>query len=531
MKANRREMLLAGAAALGGCVSPGNAWAVPPTPNPVVELTSGRVDGLHFRATAGDTVRQFLGIPYGADTGPRRFLPPQPITPWTGAFNAWAYGPPCPQGSGGADQSENCLVLNVWAPLHAENAKRPVLVYIHGGGYTSGNGASPLTHGANLAARGDVVVVTLNHRLNLFGHMSLGAVAGADYAASGNAGLLDLVLALQWVRDNAAAFGGDPGNVTLFGQSGGGAKIACLMAMPAAKGLFHRVWTMSGQQVTVQGPRGATARAKAAMEHLGVDVDTLRTMPAAKLLEALSAKDPSIAGSRIYWGPVLDELTLQAHPFWPDAPALSRDIPMVMGNTREETGSLIARGDPAIFDLTWDTLPARLERDMVSDVDVHAAIAMYRRLYPELPPAQVFIRATSAGRSWRAQVIEAEARARQGAPTWVYQLDYSSRSNGGRHGAYHMLDIPLVFANTHEATADTGDDAAARAMAATMSDALLRFARTGDPNGGALPAWPQHELQRRETMMFDVATRVESDPRGEERRFFGVAPYIQPGTY
>jgi para-nitrobenzyl esterase len=529
MKANRREMLLAGAAVLGGCVSAPAASAAP-TPDPVVELTSGRAIGRHASPTRGDVVRQFLGIHYGADTTPRRFLPPQPVAPWTGALNAAAYGPSSPQGSGGQGQGENCLVLNVWAPMHAANARRPVLVYIHGGGYTSGNGASPLTHGANLAARGDVVVVTLNHRLNLFGHLYLGGIAGADYAVSGNAGLLDLVLALEWVRDNAAAFGGDAGNVTLFGQSGGGAKIACLMAMPAAKGLFHRVWTMSGQQVTVQGPRGATSRAKAAMEHLGVGVDALRTMPPDKLLTALTAKDPSIAGSRIYWGPVLDA-ALPVHPFWPEAPALSAHIPMVMGNTREETGSLIARSDPSIFDLTWDTLPARLERDMVSDVDVHAAIAMYRRLYPELPPAQVFIRATSAGRSWRAQVIEAEARARQGAPTWVYQLDYPSRGGGGRYGAYHMLDIPLVFANTHEVSADTGDDAAARAMAATMSDALLRFVRTGDPNGGTLPHWPQHELAKRETMMFDMATRVEADPRSEERRFFGVAPYIQPGTY
>lgn len=530
MKANRRKMLLAGAAALGGCVAPGVARAAP-TPDPVVELASGRAVGRHVRSTGGVPVRQFLGIPYGADTGPRRFLPPQPVAPWMGAFNAAAYGPTCPQGAGGADQGENCLVVNVWAPEHSANTKRPVLVYIHGGGYTSGNGASPLTHGANLSARGDVVVVTLNHRLNLFGHLYLGGVAGADYAASGNAGLLDLVLALEWVRDNAAAFDGDPDCVTLFGQSGGGAKIACLMAMPTAKGLFHRVWTMSGQQVTVQGPRGASTRAKAVLEHLGVGVEALSTLPVAKLLEALGARDPSIAGSRVYCGPVLDDVTLSQHPFWPEAPELSRDIPMVMGNTREETGSLIARGDPAIFDLTWDTLPARLERDMVSDVDVHAAIAMYRQLYLELPPAQVFIRATSAGRSWRAQVIEAEARARQGAPTWVYQLDYPSRADGGRYGAYHMLDIPLVFANTQEASADTGDDAAARTMAAAMSDALLRFARTGDPNGGALPAWPQHELARRETMMFDAVTRVESDPRGKERRFFGRAPYIQPGTY
>ena len=526
MSTTRRRFIMSGAALASGCVAPGIARAAPAGP-PVVELASGRV-----RGGWSGSVRQFLGIPYGADTGARRFLEPELVARWTGVRQATAYGAACPQGGDarGEARSENCLVLNVWAPEPRAGVKLPVLVYIHGGGYTSGSGASPLTHGANLAARGDVVVVTLNHRLNVFGHLSLGGIAGAEFAATGNVGLLDLVLALEWVRDNAAAFGGDSGCVTLFGQSGGGAKIACLMAMPAAKGLFHRVWTMSGQQVTVQGPRGAGARAKAVMEHLGVGLDALRTMPMEQLLGALQAKDPSIAGSRVYWGPVLDA-ALPVHPFWPEAPALSAHIPMVIGNTREETGSLIARGDPAIFDLTWETLAARLERDMVSDVDVHAAIAMYRRLYPELPPAQVFIRATSAGRSWRAQVIEAEARARQGAPTWVYQLDYPSRGQGGRYGAYHMLDIPLVFANTGAVGADTGDDEVARAMAATMSDALLRFARAGDPNGGALPAWPQHDLARRETMMFDVTSRVESDPRGEERRFFGRAPYIQPGTY
>lgn len=523
MQTTRRTFMATSAALVAGCVSPA-AEAQPAAP--LADLTTGRVRG---RWSGG--VREFLGIPYGADTRPRRFLPPEPAAPWTGIREATAYGPAAPQGSGGVEQGEDCLVLNVWAPEHRAAARRPVLVYIHGGGYTSGSGASPLTHGARLAARGDVVVITLNHRLNLFGHLHLAAIGGAEYAASGNAGLADLVLALQWVRDNAAAFGGDPGNVTLFGQSGGGAKIACLMAMPSAAGLFHRVWTMSGQQVTAQGPRAATLRARAAMEQIGASLDQLSDLPTEKLLAAFAAKDPTIANARVYWGPVLDEVTLSTHPFWPEAPALSRNIPMVMGNTREETGSLIARGDPAIFDLTWDELPARLERDMVSDVDVHAAIALYRKLYPELPPAQVFLRATSAGRSWRAQVIEAEARARQDAPTWVYQLDYPSRADGGRYGAYHMLDIPLVFTNTHEASADTGDDAPARTMSTTMSDALLRFARTGDPNGGALPAWPHYDLTARQTMLFDTTTRLASDPRGEERRFFGRSPYIQPGTY
>ena len=259
MLPSRRHVLATSAALLGACAMPDAASAAPERKPPLVELASGKARGSWSGPHSGVPVRQFLGVPYGADTRATRFLPPKPAQPWGGVRDASAYGPASPQGSGSEPQSEDCLVLIVWAPEHRPGAKRPVLVYIHGGGYTTGSGASPLTHGARLAARGDVVVITLNHRLNLFGHLHLAAPAGDAYAASGNAGLLDLVLALQWVRDNAAAFGGNANNVTLFGQSGGGAKIACLMAMPAAHGLFHRVWTMSGQQVTLQGPRGARA--------------------------------------------------------------------------------------------------------------------------------------------------------------------------------------------------------------------------------------------------------------------------------
>ncbi len=523
MKLTRRWLGLAGVGVFMTPVS----FAVPMRRDPAVSIATGRV-----RGRARGEVAEFLGIPYGADTRPRRFEAPMAAGAWKGVREALAYGPACLQGSGGETQSEDCLVLNVWTPTLEASARKPVLVYIHGGGYSSGSGSAPVTDGAELARRGACVVVTLNHRLNVFGHLFLPhLVRDERYAASGNAGLLDLVLALEWVRDNIAAFGGDRNCVTLFGQSGGGGKIACLMAMPAAAGLFHRAWTMSGQQVTAQGPRGASARAQAVAEHLNLSPARLAQTDPQRLLAGLAARDPSIAGSRVYWGPVLDGASLPVHPFWPDAPRQSSAIPMVMGNTREETGSLIAMSDPSVFALTWETLPARLERDMVTDIEVADVVRTYRELFADITPPQLFIRATTAGRSWRAQLIEAEARAKEEGPTWAYQLNFADPRDGGRYGAHHTLDIPLVFANTAKAEAETGDDVGARAASAAMSDALLRFARTGDPSGGSLGAWPRYELTRRATMLFDAESRVENDPRKAERELFAKAPYIQPGTY
>ncbi len=500
--------------------------ATPMKKDPTVAVASGKLKG-----RARGEVAEFLGVPYGGDTRPIRFQPPRPAAAWKGTRDALAFGSACPQGSGAAGQGEDCLVLNVWTPTLEKSAKKPVLVYIHGGGYSGGSGSSPVTDGAELARRGDAVVLTLNHRLNVFGHLYLAKLRDERYAASGNSGLLDLVLALTWVRDNIAAFGGNPDCVTVFGQSGGGGKIACLMAMPAAKGLFHRAWTMSGQQVTAQGPKGATTRARAVIEHLGTTAEGLGDLPVDRLLAGLAARDPSIVGSRVYWGPVLDDVSLPVHPFWPDAPKQSSSIPMVMGNTREETGSLIAMGDPSVFALTWDTLPAKLEGAMVTDIDVAMVVRTYRELFPQITPPQLFIKATTAGRSWRAQVIEAEARARDQGPTWVYQLDFANPSEGGKFGAHHTLDIPLVFANTAKKEAESGDGEGARKVAATMSDALLRFARSGDPSGGGLGQWPRYDLVRRATMIFDADSRVENDPRKAERELFAKAPYIQPGTY
>jgi len=492
-----------------------------------------RVRGGQLRGYRDNGIAVFKGIPYGADTTGQRFRPPRLEAPWRGVRDALDYGPASPQPKADEASSEDCLRLNVWTPGLRDGARRPILFYIHGGAYNNGSGSSPLYDGVNLCRRGDVVVVTVNHRLNAFGYLYLAAFGGEDLADSGNVGQLDLIQALQWVRQHAAEFGGDAGNVTVFGQSGGGAKIATLMAMPAARDLFHRAWTMSGQQVTACGPRAATQRAALVLDALKLapsQVDRLGTVPAAELIAAAQVRDPSRAeDTSLYLGPVLDSRSLPVHPFWPEAPLQSASIPMVIGNTHDETRAFLGH-DPKHFALTWDELPARLEKQQFVDLLPSVVIAEYRRLYPHYSPSDVFFAATTAGRSWRGAVEELEARARQGAPTWAYQLDWASPLQP-QLGAYHTLDIPLVFDNVSRAEARTGDGEAARRMASLMSDSLLAFARHGDPQHAGLPPWERYGLDRRQTLLFDTSPRLADDPRGGERQLYGRVPFIQRGTF
>jgi para-nitrobenzyl esterase len=482
---------------------------------PIARTRHGRV-----RGAASDGVLSFKGVRYGAPT--RRFQASERPRTWRGVADALLFGAACPQrGVANEAQSEDCLFLNVWTP--ALSGARPVLLYIHGGAYNTGSGSSAVTDGDRLAAYGDAVVVTLNHRINAFGYAYLAAHGFPD---SGNAGQLDLILALEWVRDNIAAFGGDPSCVTVFGQSGGGAKIATLMAMPAARGLFHRAWTMSGQQVTASGPLNAARRTDAYLAALGLTTANARdiaTLPAARLVEALAPTDPVLGFGSLYFGPLLDQRHLMRHPFYPDAAPQSLHIPMVIGNTHDETRGFVG-ADRGLFDLSWDDLPARLASSMRVDILPAHVIAAYRALYPAYSPSDVYFAATTASRSWRGALIELEERARADAPAFAYQLDWRAPAEGGIFGAPHTLDIPLVFGTLEASEWIGARTPEAAAMSRTMMDALLRFARTGNPG------WAPYALDDRATMIFDNRSRVENNPRRAERELFAAVPYIQPGS-
>lgn len=513
----RRDVIASAGAAM---LLPSAAWAKAKG-DPVAATRYGRVRGMQDQG-----VLMFRGVRYGADTASRRFQRARPPVPWRGVADATAYGAAAPQTKAEERTSEDCLFLNIWTPA-LDGARRPVMVYLHGGAHAHGSGSDPLYDGGNLVRRGDVVVVTLNHRLAALGYAYLARLGGP--AESGNVGNLDIILALEWVRDNIAGFGGDPGRVMIFGQSGGGAKVVTLMAMEQARPLFHSAATMSGQHVTAAGPIHATTRARAWMAKAGAaSVAELSTLPIGKLVEAMAMTDPLEGRGEISFTSTLDHHMLNRHPFYPDAPREAQSIPLIVGNTHDETGLWIGetlkRGDT-----DWDNLPARLEREIVKDVDPLWLVEQYRALYPDRTPGQILLAASTAARSWPGHLIQAEERARIGAPTWMYQLDFPSPEADGVLGAFHTLDIGLVFDNVQLPAARTGNTGETRALAGQMADAFIRLARTGDPDGGSLPAWPRYELERRATMIFDRHIRVENDPRRAERELLAVAPYIKPG--
>jgi para-nitrobenzyl esterase len=520
---------------------------------PVATTAAGKVSG---RVENGINV--FRGIPYGEDTKKTRFKAPMVVGAWTGVKECVEWSTRAPQlvgervGRGAVasgepvrtgfhlppdigEQSEDCLHVNVWTPGLRDGKKRPVLFYIHGGAYNNGTVNCDLYDGNRLCHRGDVVVVTVNHRLNAFGYMYLGELGGSEYADSGNAGMLDIILALKWVQNNIAEFGGDASRVLIFGQSGGGAKCATLMAMPGAKGLFHRVLTMSGQQVTAKPTVIANEVTKDVLDRLGVKydgLDALKALPMEKIQEAARVSSA--------WLPVRDGGALPRDPFDPDAPGISAGVPMILANTHDET---VTSAAGRTGELTWEQAPEALKTSVGQYLGAYSPeeiIRRYREIYPERDAAHVVVAAAVAFRAWPGQVIEADRRAadaRSQAHTWVYRIDWKVPFAG--HWALHTIDLPFVFDNVALAPGMCGasaeEQAGAQPLATRMSEMLIAFARTGDPNCKAVPRWPSYGLKDRDTMIFDsgtgdTETRVEKDPRGEERVFAAGAHYRQPGT-
>jgi len=521
------------------------------SPSSVVQTTGGRVRGV-----VADRISAFYGIAYGASTtGAGRFMPPARPQPWTGVRDAVQYGPRSPQGPSGLipedaaedrreAQGEDCLRLNVWT-AGVGNGRRPVMVWLHGGGFAQASGSFVIYDGANLARRRDVVVVTLNHRLNVFGFLYLAELGGEKWSHGANAGLQDIVIALEWVRDNIAAFGGDPANVTIFGQSGGAGKVCALLGMPTAKGLFHKAIAQSGSFVAGAPRTEATHNAELLLTRLGLNknqLDDLTKLPVEQIVSAMSGPAPAGRGDgarggrgrggsgsgAIPFGPVTDGRIMPADPFDPAATSLSANIPLLIGSTEHEV--TFTRGTP-LDDMDDATLRSALKQALrVEDVDAEKLITAYRKGRPGVSNIDLYliVASDSSFRQGVLTVAERKADLKQ-APVYMYYFTWKSPVRDGKLKAFHTLDIPFVFENVDLATAMTGALQSRYALADRMSTAWTNFARTGNPNvKGLLPEWPAFDTTRRATMVLDDQCKVVDDPNGDERQLLRLSARRQP---
>jgi para-nitrobenzyl esterase len=510
----------------------------------VVETSAGKIRGFMRNG-----VYTFKGVPYGASTSEAgRFMPPAKPEPWTGIRNALAYGRVCPQDSGAQlntdghnlashDEDafllhrgsavvvpgEDCLRVNVWTPEINGSRKRPVMVYMHGGGYTGGSDHDLLSYeGESLARNHDVVVVTHNHRLNVYGYLNLSAIGGEEFAMSANVGMLDIVAVLEWVRANITTLGGDPGCVTIFGQSGGGGKVLALMAMPAAKGLFHRAIMQSAPFLKALTPDYSQRVAELLLEELGLSrtqVKELRTISVARLsgaaveaMKKMPGPKPALRGTfgESNWGPTVDGRVLPSHPFDPAAPAISADVPLITGTNLNEAVSGVDRPDANAMTLE------ELNR-LVSEAfggDSEAIIAAYRQDYPKASPFGLY--ATIAASPFRIPAFaQASRKAALGAaPAYAYIYAWRTPILDNRPGTFHASEISFVFDNAELCDHYSAGDPGAFVLARQMSTAWVSFARTGNPNHSGMPHWPAYTADTRATMYFDTPSAVHNNPEG-----------------
>ena len=491
----------------------------------MAQTTTGKVAGLNAGA-----VKCFKGIPYGADTSAgNRFLPPQPVQAWSGVRDATRLGNQAPQDSASAGiieewsvaadhspLSEDCLVLNVWTRALRDGSRRPVMVWLHGGAYVRGSGGYVAYDGTNLAARHDVVVVTINHRLTAFGFLYLGGIGGERFAHSGNVGMLDLVAALRWVRDNIAEFGGDPNNVTIFGQSGGGAKVTTLMAMPDAKGLFHRAIAESGVELRASALENADAAARTLLQRLGLKPTQLAQLQRLPWQQILAAVRGGLGNG---FGPVVDHRVLPASPFDPIASSISAQVPMILGSTLLEVTFMTSTPLDPIDDAMLHALVTRLTRG--DAVEAGRLIGLYRRDFAGQSNVRIY--QLIASDDWMtADVAQAAERkaALHRAPAYLYHFEKLTPVHEGKLGCPHTAEIYYVFDNLELPTASalTGESPDRQALADTMSRVWTAFARTGVPDVPGLPHWPAYSAEDRRVMIFNDHCEVAIDPHAAERQ-------------
>jgi para-nitrobenzyl esterase len=472
-----------------------------------------------IRGEAGNGVAVFRGIRFAAPpVGPLRFRAPVRPEPWSDRADCTRFGPIAPQPAAplsgrtgeGVEQSEDCLFLNVFTPA-CDSERRPVLLWLHGGGFTIGSGSSDGYNGTRFAINHDVVIVTINYRLGALGFTQLGEL-GEEYASSGNAGMLDQVLALEWVRDNIAAFGGNPGNVTIFGESAGGGSVACLMAMPVAQGLFHKGIAESGSHSLVRQLDGAEELTSRLCKEIGGGPSDLLNAPVEQLLAAQQASaQRTLEGGRSF-GPLVDGQVLPP-PLERIAAGSAASVPLIIGSNRDEA-NLFTLLDPSQPELDRAGLMGRMN-PLFGERNTRA-LEVYLARWPGASDSALWS-AMMTDRGFRVPIANLAEEQSKYAPVFVYIFAWPTPVMGGRLGACHGLEIPFVFNSVdHESVLVPPMTPAMEELSLSMQTAWAAFARTGDPNHDGMPEWPKYETPGRPTMVFDEENSLEMNPYGEE---------------